>query len=57
LATPLYCTPPLKRVFHQANLYSREQKESNLIGWRQTLTTSSANHIHLSLVREKKFAK
>jgi hypothetical protein len=28
--------------------------KSNLIGWRQTLTTSPANHIHFLLIRAKK---
>ena len=31
--------------------------KSNLIGWRQTLTTSPANHIRFLLVRANKFAK
>ena len=31
--------------------------KSNLIGWRQTLTTSSPNHIRCLLVRVKKIAK
>ena len=33
------------------------RERSNLIGWRQTLTTSPANHIRFLLVRAKKFAK
>jgi hypothetical protein len=32
-------------VFHQANLANRER--SNVIGWRQTLTTSPANHFRV----------
>ena len=33
------------------------REKSNLIGWRQTLTTSPANHIRFLLVRTNKFAK
>ncbi len=33
------------------------REKSNLIGWRQTLTTSPANHIRFLLVRANKFAK
>ena len=33
------------------------RKKSNLIGWRQTLTSSPANHIRFLLVRANKFAK
>ena len=47
----------LKLVFHLANLFARTEKKSNLIGWRQTLTTSPANHIRFLLVRANKFAK
>ncbi len=32
-------------------------EKSNLIGWRQTLTSSPANHIRFLLVRANKFAK
>ncbi len=32
-------------------------EKSNLIGWRQKLTTSPANHIRFLLVRDNKFAK
>ena len=35
----------------------REFARSNLIGWRQTLTTSPANHIRVLLVRANKFTK
>ena len=38
--------------------FVRANKEKgNLIGWRQTLTTSPANHIHFLFVRANKFAK
>ena len=33
------------------------REKSNLIGWRQTLTSSSANHIRFLHVRANKFAK
>ncbi len=33
------------------------REKSNLIGWRQTLASSSANHIRFLLVRANKFAK
>ncbi len=33
------------------------REKSNLIGWRQTLTSSLANHIRFLLVRANKFAK
>ena len=33
------------------------REKSNLIGWRQTLTTSPANHIRFLLIRANKFAK
>ncbi len=33
------------------------REKSNLIGWRQKLTTSPANHIRFLLVRANKFAK
>jgi hypothetical protein len=32
-------------------------KKSNLIGWRQTLTTPPPNHIRFLLVAAKKLAK
>ena len=48
---------PLKPVFHLANFFARTEKKSNLIGWRQTLTTSPANYIRFLLVRANKFAK
>ena len=35
------CNQPLKTVFHYRRMCSREQRRSNLIGWRQTLTTYS----------------
>jgi hypothetical protein len=47
----------LKPVFHLANLFARTEKKSNLIGWRQTLTSSPANHIRFLLVRANKFDK
>jgi hypothetical protein len=45
----------LKPVIHQANLFARtEKKATDMIGWRQTLTTTSpANHIQPLLVRAK----
>ena len=33
------------------------REKINLTGWRQTLTSSSANHIRFLLVRANKFAK
>ena len=33
------------------------REKSNLIGWRQTLTTSPPNHIRFLLVRATKIAK
>ncbi len=33
---------------------ARTEKATNLIGWRQTLTTSPPNHIRFLLVRAKK---
>ena len=45
------CFPPGE--FVRAN----GENKSNLIGWRQTLTSSPPNHIHLLLIRAKKSAK
>jgi hypothetical protein len=41
-------------MFSTGRICSREQRKSNLIGWRETLTTSPPNHIHFYLVRAKK---
>jgi hypothetical protein len=38
-------------------LVRANRKKSDLIGWRQTLTTSPTNHIHVFLVRAKKVAE
>ena len=38
--------------------FVRAQREkNNLIGWRQTLTTSPPNHIRFSLVHAKKIVE
>ena len=47
----------VKPVFHQANLFIRTEKKSNLIDWQQTLTTSPANHIRFLLVCVEKITK
>ena len=43
----------LSSRFSTWRICSHEQRKSNLIGWRQTLTTSLANHIHFLLVEFK----
>jgi hypothetical protein len=40
------CFPP-------GDLFARTEKTSNVIGWRQTLTSSPPNHIHLFARTEK----
>jgi hypothetical protein len=40
----------------EENLFARTWEKSNLIGRRQTLTSSPANHIRFLLVRAKKIA-
>jgi hypothetical protein len=37
-------------------LFAQTEKKSNLIGWRETLTSSPPNHIHFLLVRAKNIA-
>ena len=46
-----------KACFPLGEFVRASREKSNLIGWRQTLTTSPANHIRFLLVRAKKFAK
>ena len=46
-----------KASFPLGEFVRANRKRSNLIGWRQTLTTSPANHIRFLLVRANKFAK
>ena len=46
-----------KAGFPLGEFVRANRERSYLIGWRQTLTTSPANHIHFSLVRANKFAK
>ncbi len=48
---------PLKAGFPLGEFVRANGERSNLIGWRQTLTTSPANHIRFLLVRANKFAK
>ncbi len=47
----------LKAGFPLGEFVRANREKSNLIGWRQTLTTSTANHMHVLLVRANKFAK
>ena len=47
----------LKAGFPLGEFVRANREKSNLIGWRQTLTTSPANHMHVLLVRANKFAK
>ena len=46
-----------KAGFPLGEFVRANKEKSNLIGWRQTLTTSQANHIRFLLVRANKFAK
>ena len=46
-----------KACFPLGEFVRANREKSNLIGWRQTLTTSPANHIRFLLVRANKFAK
>ena len=46
-----------KAAFPLGEFVRANRKRSNLIGWRQTLTTSPVNHIRFLLVRANKFAK
>jgi predicted nucleic-acid-binding Zn-ribbon protein len=46
-----------RRLFSLGEFVRANREKSNLIGWRQTLTTSPANHIRFLLVRANKFAK
>jgi hypothetical protein len=47
----------LNKAFFPRGEFVRAGREiSDLIGWRQALTTSPPNHIHFSLVRAKKIA-
>ena len=55
-------TKVVKTCLHEARFplgeFVRANREkSSLIGWRQTLTTSPANHIRSLLVRAKRIAK
>ena len=45
-----------KAGFPLGEFVRANREKSNLIGWRQTLTTSPANHIRFLLVRANKFA-
>ena len=47
----------LKACFPIDEFVRTNREKSNLIGWRQTLTISPANHIRFLLVRAKKIAK
>ncbi len=46
----------IKAGFPLGEFFRANRERSNLIGWRQTLTTSPANHIRFLLVRANKFA-
>ena len=46
-----------KAGFPLGEFVRANREKSNLVGWRQTLTTSPANHIRFLLVRANKFAK
>ena len=46
-----------KACFPLGEFVHANREKSNLIGWRQTLTTSPPNHICFLLVRAKKIAK
>jgi hypothetical protein len=46
-----------KACFPLGGFVRANREKSNLIGWRQTLTTSPFNHICFSLVRAKNIAK
>ncbi len=46
-----------KDCFPLGKFVRANRENSNLIGWRQTLTTSPANHIRFLLVRAKEIAK
>ena len=43
----------IKACFPLSEFVRANKEKSNLIGWRQTLTTSPANHIRFLLVRVK----
>jgi hypothetical protein len=47
----------LKSRFPPAEFVRAKRERSNLIRWRQTLTSSPANHIHFLLVRGKKITR
>ncbi len=44
------------KLFPLGEFVCANREKSNLIGWRQTLTTSPPNHIRFLLVRAKKIA-
>ena len=46
-----------KACFSLGKFVRANREKSNLMGWRQTLTTSPPNHIRFLLVRAKKIAK
>ena len=46
-----------KAGFPLGEFVRANREKSNLIGWRQTLTTLPTNHIRFLLVRANKFAK
>ncbi len=48
---------PTETGFPLGEFVRANREKSNLIGWRQTLTTSPANHIRFLLVRANKFTK
>ncbi len=51
------CSYQSKAGFPLGEFVRANREKSNLIGWRQTLTSSPANHIRFLLVRANKFAK
>ncbi len=46
-----------KAGFPLGEFVRANREKNNLIGWRETLTSSPANHIRFLLVRANKFAK
>ena len=51
------CLRSTKAGFPLGEFVRANREKSNLIGWRQTLTSSPANHIRFLLVRANKFTK
>ena len=48
-----YSIRVIKACFSLGEFVRANREKSNLIGWRQTLTTSPANHIRFLLIRAK----